>query len=111
MTSLLAAIITADNPSVAWDGANYLVVWQDNRGNGLDIYGVRVSGTGTVLDPSGVAISTAAGNQRNPALVRLIVRAHAIHDALLTSGEVSIESIAMREGVSRSYLVRLVRLR
>ncbi|HEX8705149.1 MAG TPA: Ig-like domain-containing protein, partial [Myxococcaceae bacterium] len=57
------------NPAVAFDGTNYLVVWQDNRGNGLDIYGVRVSGAGTVLDPSGLPISTAVGHQRNPALV------------------------------------------
>jgi VCBS repeat-containing protein len=57
------------NPAVAFDGTNYLVVWQDNRGNGLDIYGVRVSGTGTVLDASGLPISTADGHQRNPALV------------------------------------------
>jgi hypothetical protein len=57
------------NPAVAFDGTNYLVVWQDNRGAGLDIYGVRVSGAGSVLDPSGLPISTAAGNQRNPALV------------------------------------------
>ena len=57
------------NPAIASDGSNYFVVWQDNRGRGLDIYGVRVDGAGTVLDPSGVAISTAEGNQRNPALV------------------------------------------
>ncbi len=57
------------NPAVAFDGTNYLVVWQDNRGNGFDIYGVRVSGDGTVLDPAGLSISAAAGHQRNPAVV------------------------------------------
>lgn len=51
-----------------------------------------------------------APNKRNPTLVRLIVRAHALHDALLTSGDASLENIAAREGVSRSYLARLVRL-
>jgi hypothetical protein len=56
------------NAAVAFDGTNFLVVWQDNRGNGFDIYGVRVSASGTVLDPSGLAISTATGHQRNPAL-------------------------------------------
>ncbi len=53
---------------------------------------------------------TPAPSKRNPTLVRLIVRAHALHDALLTSGDASLETIAVREGVSRSYLARLVRL-
>ncbi|MBN1208055.1 MAG: tandem-95 repeat protein, partial [Myxococcaceae bacterium] len=56
------------NAAVAFDGTHFLVVWQDNRGSGFDIYGVRVSASGTVLDPSGLAISTATGHQRNPAL-------------------------------------------
>jgi len=56
------------SPAVAFDGTNYLVVWQDNRGSGFDLYGVRVSGSGTVLDPSGFAISGASGHQRNPAV-------------------------------------------
>jgi hypothetical protein len=54
-------------PSAAFDGTNFLVVWSDDRGDALgDIYGVRVNGTGTVLDPSGIAISTAQDMQRNP---------------------------------------------
>jgi site-specific DNA recombinase len=53
---------------------------------------------------------TPAPSKRSPTLVRLIVRAHALHDALLTSGDASLETIAAREGVSRSYLARLVRL-
>ncbi|WP_044190650.1 Ig-like domain-containing protein [Hyalangium minutum] len=56
------------NPAVAFDGTNYLVVWQDNRGSGFDVYGVRVSGNGTVLDPAGFTISGANGHQRNPAV-------------------------------------------
>ena len=51
-----------------------------------------------------------APTKRNPTLVRLIVRAHALQAALLAGGEASLESIATREGVSRSYLARLVRL-
>ncbi len=67
-------ISTATNdqftPAVAHDGTNFLVVWEDSRsGTGYyDIYGARVSGTGTVLDISGIPISTAANNQRYPAV-------------------------------------------
>lgn len=62
---------TADNterrPSVASDGTNALVVWQDNRDPATDIYGVRIAlATGTVLDPSGIVISNATGIQQAP---------------------------------------------
>ncbi len=51
-------------PAVASDGADYLVVWHDNRnGPGLDLYGARVTGGGEVLDPSGFAITTAVNDQ------------------------------------------------
>jgi hypothetical protein len=60
-------------PSVAFDGTNYLVVWQQghselSEGGGWDIYGARVSPTGAVLDPSGIAISTALHSQQLPKL-------------------------------------------
>jgi len=56
-------------PAIAYDGAGYLVVWQDERSGGSpDIYGARVTPGGTVLDPQGVAVSTAAFAQYYPAL-------------------------------------------
>jgi hypothetical protein len=58
-----------ESPSVAFDGNNYLVVWQDYRG-GLDyeIYGARVDTSGTVLDPSGIAMSTDPHGQYYPSV-------------------------------------------
>ena len=56
-------------PALAFDGTNYLVVWADYRsGTSCDIYGARVSPAGRVLDPAGIAISTAADDQSAPAL-------------------------------------------
>jgi len=55
-----------DNPCVVFDGANYLVVWEDSRGVSTDIYGARVTVDGTVLDTAGIVISGAAGSQWYP---------------------------------------------
>jgi hypothetical protein len=43
-------------PAVAFDGTNYLVVWQDDRGDWWDIYGNRVTPGGMVLDGNGFAV-------------------------------------------------------
>lgn len=52
-------------PAVAWNGTEYFVAWTDRRA-GVDVYGTRVSRAGTVLDPAGIAISTASGARRPP---------------------------------------------
>jgi hypothetical protein len=54
------------NPSVAFDGTNYLVVWKEHRGSSFDIYGIRISQYGAILDTASIAISTAVNNQYSP---------------------------------------------
>lgn len=55
------------HPSVAFDGTNFLVVWQDVGANSVsDILGVRVSRDGVVLDSSPIRVSAAVGEQAQP---------------------------------------------
>ena len=60
-------------PSVAFDGANFLVTWMDGRASrlesNLDIYGTRVTPAGEVLDPDGLPIAVGAGDQWTPSTV------------------------------------------
>jgi hypothetical protein len=69
-TGIPVAVGAADeiNPTVTFDGADYLLAWEvyhsdDER----EVFGARVSPTGTVLDPSGFAISAGVGAQGDPA--------------------------------------------
>ncbi|MCK4328598.1 T9SS type A sorting domain-containing protein [candidate division WOR-3 bacterium] len=55
-------------PSVAFGDTNYLVVWQGPYWVNNDIYGARVTLTGTVLDPGGIPISTGEGGQHHPSV-------------------------------------------
>jgi hypothetical protein len=56
-----------DAPAVAFDGANFLVAWED-RDTVDHIHGARVTPAGTVLDTAGVVISPAEGGQYRPAI-------------------------------------------
>ncbi len=57
------------DPSVASNGQEYFVVWEDERGrSGFDIFGARVTREGTVLDPHGIAVGIGPRDQRNPTL-------------------------------------------
>lgn len=56
-------------PSVTFDGTNYFVVWSDERGSSLDIYGARINQSGIVIDTQGIAISTASYSQHSPSVV------------------------------------------
>lgn len=47
----------ATNPRLAFDGTQWLIVWQDFRSGVWGVYGMRVREDGTVLDPIGFPIS------------------------------------------------------
>jgi hypothetical protein len=65
----IPAINLQKYPSAAFDGTNYLIVWQDDRSStSYDIYGARVNKLGIVLDSGGIAISTAPFDQRYPCI-------------------------------------------
>jgi len=64
-----------DKPAVAWDGNEYVVAWEDQRTNTFfvdqrtDIFGARIAGNSTVLDPGGFAVANAAVPETSPAVV------------------------------------------
>ncbi len=67
--AISTATLNQSNPVVAFDGTNYMIVWQDNRYDlGWDIYGARVTPSGTVLEPNGIEISYESGYQWYPAI-------------------------------------------
>ena len=50
------------HPSVAWNGSDFIVAWDDRRNQAAffdyrtDVYAARVSAGGSVLDPTGFAV-------------------------------------------------------
>jgi hypothetical protein len=56
-------------PSVAFEGTDYLVVWQDYRnGDGSDIFGARVDTLGNVIDSLGLELVNESFDRMRPAL-------------------------------------------
>jgi hypothetical protein len=59
------AQVTAD---IAFDGTNHLVVWEDTRAGGGDVFAARVGADGTVLDGGGIAVARTAAIERRPSV-------------------------------------------
>jgi hypothetical protein len=63
---LTTAKLDQSLPQIVWDGANWVVAWNDQRfatggtfnGTGIQYYGARVSAAGQLLDPIGKALTT-----------------------------------------------------
>jgi hypothetical protein len=56
-------------PSIAFDGAQFIIVWHDARVDALyDLYGARVQTTGVVTDPNGFVVCPNSGGQQLPSL-------------------------------------------
>lgn len=65
----VSAAPSQTRPKIAFDGTNYLVVWQEDRGNQFgDVYATRVAPDGTVLDPHGIPVATSRASERSPAV-------------------------------------------
>ncbi|MFP2906706.1 hypothetical protein ACLESD_16925 [Pyxidicoccus sp. 3LFB2] len=69
--ALLLSVVpnTQQEPTVAFNGEHYVVAWEDDRNasdSGQDLYAVRIGADGTVLDLSGVPVTTAPGGQSSP---------------------------------------------
>lgn len=58
------------NPSVCFDGTNYMVIWDDARINGseYDEWCARISTGGVVLDTDGIPVDTSPGFQLMPSI-------------------------------------------
>lgn len=57
-----------EHPAVAFDGTNFLVVWEDQRATNPDIYAARVTPAGQVLDPDGIPVAVLPGEQQTPSV-------------------------------------------
>jgi hypothetical protein len=67
---LVSGVANATAPAAAYDGSNFFVVWEDRRNahdiDEDDIYGARISATGELVDPAGLAITTTPPHQTDP---------------------------------------------
>ncbi|WP_170228754.1 hypothetical protein [Polyangium fumosum] len=67
---LIDAPVIAEDPALAFDGTNHLLVWVD-RSTSMEegnVYAARVTVDGTTLDPGGFPIATGVANQVEPSV-------------------------------------------
>ncbi|HET7434951.1 MAG TPA: hypothetical protein VFN10_09600 [Thermoanaerobaculia bacterium] len=83
----------AKSPAVTWDGASYVIVWQETRGTSEAVVARRLSANGTLSDPFDLSLH--ASNDAAPRIASSGTNAFAVwseatsvHAALLTSGAV-----------------------
>jgi hypothetical protein len=55
-------------PAAGFDGANFIVVWQDERSGNPDIYAARVNPSGVVVDTMSIPIATTSCIEGEPAI-------------------------------------------
>ncbi|MBU1221037.1 tandem-95 repeat protein [Myxococcota bacterium] len=60
---------SATLPQIVWDGSNYFVVWEDSRNGNGDLYGARVRPDGTVIDTSGIQITSTLDSERQASML------------------------------------------
>jgi len=89
-------------PTVSWDGATFVVAWDDQRNQSAffdartDIYGARVSETGVVLDPSAFPIHVGPNGDASGAIlsgangVSYVASARFVTDASFSSYRVGL---------------------
>lgn len=57
------------NPAVAFDGTNFLVVWEFHEHTGWNIFATRVTPQGTILDQQGIAVTSSNAATDNVLLI------------------------------------------
>jgi hypothetical protein len=62
-TTVSAGSHQETDPQIASDGANFLVVWRDDRNGDVDVYGTRLDGAGNVLGSGVFPVVQRAGQQ------------------------------------------------
>jgi hypothetical protein len=67
---VLGPAFSASRAQAAFDGQNFLVVWEDNRGPRSDVVAARVSAQGALLDPENLMlpVSTATSERFAPSV-------------------------------------------
>ncbi|MEO0086375.1 MAG: T9SS type A sorting domain-containing protein [candidate division WOR-3 bacterium] len=104
------------HPAVAFDGENFLVVWEDFRkGDYSNIHCSRVSPTGQMLDPTGIPVCGTAIDQRDPAIafdgMNYLVcwranprlHEHRIHCARVTPERVALDPVPILVAAGQGY--------